>query len=280
MATTLSKALRTGQQQLSPDVPAAGLEAELLLGHSIGKDRVWLFTHPERILSPVSERAYSALLARRIKGEPIAYLLGNREFYGYSFLVNPSTLIPRPETELIVSTVLDATEPEQPFQLLELGTGCGAIGLTIARERPNAMVIATDISAGALRVARANAQRLKVANVEFREGSWFVPVPGQQFDWVVSNPPYVESTYDLELSPDLLFEPRDALLAGPDGLEAIQQIAEGVSAALYPGGRVLLEHGAAQAYAVSVLLKGHGLSVTRCLKDLARRDRVTEAFRK
>lgn len=278
MATTLSKALRTGQRQLAPACASAGLEAELLLGHSIGKDRVWLFTHPELILSPASEHTYSTLLARRLKGEPIAYLLGQREFYGHQFGLSRDTLIPRPETEVLVERILDETEADQPFQLLDLGTGCGTIGLTIAKERPNSVVVATDASAAALDVARANAQQLKIANVEFREGSWFVPVPGQRFDWVVSNPPYVESNYDLELSPDLLYEPRQALLAGPDGLAAIQEIAAGVGSALYPGGRVLIEHGAGQAYAVNVLLKAHGLQVESCMKDLAGHDRVTEAF--
>ncbi len=275
MATTLSKAIRTARAQLAQRVDAADLEAELLLGHTIGRDRVWLFTHPERILAPTAQRAYAALLARRLKGEPIAYLLGQREFYGRAFAVNRHTLIPRPETELMVETVLDQTERDQPFQLLDLGTGSGAIGISIALERPNAMVVATDISANALDVARENAQRLKVANIEFLQGSWFVPVPGRRFDWVVSNPPYVESQYDLGQSPDLLFEPSHALLAGPDGLDALQAITAGASSALYPGGHLLLEHGASQAYAVSVLLQGHGLACEGCRQDLAGHDRVS-----
>lgn len=278
MATTLAKALATGQRQLTAENNDASFEAELLLAHAINQDRVWVFTHPERILSRVNERRYSGLLARRIKGEPIAYLLGYRDFYKHRFVVNSHTLIPRPETELLVERVLELTDADQPFQLLDLGTGSGVIGVSIAAMRPNSVVVATDVSEHALGVARLNADRLKTANIEFRAGSWFSPTPGQRFDLVVSNPPYVEDGFDGVSGTDLQFEPPNALLAGTDGLDALQAIAAGLPDALYPGGRVLLEHGASQSYAVSVLLQAHGLRVITCHKDMAGHERLTEAI--
>ncbi|MEL7537315.1 MAG: peptide chain release factor N(5)-glutamine methyltransferase [Pseudomonadota bacterium] len=276
MAATLNQAARLASRQLARHSDSAGLDAELLLAHVIGKDRVWLFTHPERILAPLQERNFAALIARRLRGEPLAYLTGEREFYRHRFRVNRHTLIPRPETELIVERVLTLTEPEQPFQLLDLGTGSGVIGLSIAKARPNAVVVATDVSADALEVAKANAHRLKAGNIEFRLGSWFSTVPGQRFDIVVSNPPYVATSSPYLADPALTFEPNEALEAGIDGLDALQAITAGAPDALYPGGRLLLEHGHDQAYAVSVLARAHGMTVVRCYTDLSGLDRFTE----
>ncbi len=278
MASTLNIATRTASRQLEQQSDSASLDAELLLAHVLGKDRVWLFTHPEKILAPGQERKFASLIARRLRGEPLAYLTGEREFFGYRFNVNRHTLVPRPETELIVERVLELTEEDQPFQLLDLGTGSGAIGLSIARERPNSVVVATDISAAALDVARENAHKLRVQNVEFRCGSWFLPVPGQRFDIVVSNPPYVEAIGGPADRASLRFEPPNALIAGADGLDAIQAIASGVHESLYPGGRVLIEHGASQAVSVENILRGNRLEVVGCHKDLSGLDRVTEAF--
>ncbi len=276
MAATLNQAARLASRQLANHIDSAGLDAELLLAHVIGKDRVWLFTHPERILAPVQEKNFSALVARRLRGEPLAYLTGTREFFKHRFSVNQYTLIPRPETELLVERVLELTDPDQPFQLLDMGTGSGAIGLSIAKARPNAVVVATDVSPNALDVARANAHRLKAGNIEFRCGSWFATVPGQRFDIVVSNPPYVATGSPALDNPTLQFEPAGALMAGPDGLDAIQEIAAGTADALYQHGRLLLEHGHDQAYAVGVLMNAHGLSVANVHQDLAGLDRFSE----
>ena len=276
MAATLNQAVRLASRQLAPSSASATLDAELLLAHVIGRDRVWLFTHPERILSPHQERGFAALIARRLRGEPLPYLTGEREFFRHRFHVTPATLIPRPETELLVERILELTEPDQPFQLLDLGTGSGAIGVSIAIARPNAVVVATDISEAALEVARTNAQRLKVGNIEFRRGHWYSTVPGQRFDFVVSNPPYVAASSPYLADPALTFEPAAALIAGTDGLDAIQAIAAGASDALYPSGRLLVEHGFDQAYAVSVLAKAHGLCVVDCHPDLAGLDRFSE----
>lgn len=250
----------------------------MLLAFVLGKTRVWLFTNPERILAPNQQQDYASLIARRLRGEPLAYLTGEREFYNHRFMVNRHTLIPRPETEGIVQRVLELTEPDQPFQLLDLGTGSGAIGISIAAERPAAVIVATDISAAALDVARNNAQQLKIRNIEFRCGSWFSPVPGQRFDIVVSNPPYVETANGPAHAPELRFEPPNALIAGADGMDAINQIASGIPDALYPDGVFLVEHGATQAYPVATALRNNGLKVICCHKDLAGHDRISEAI--
>ncbi len=277
MAASLQSATRTAIRQLKPHSDTAALDVELLLSHVLKRDRVWLFTHPERILAPQQELKFAALLARRLRGEPLAYLTGERDFYEHRFRVNRHTLIPRPETEVIVERVLALTDADQPFQLLDLGTGCGPIALSIALKRPNAMIVATDVSDKALDVARANAHRLRVPNVEFCTGSWYACVPGRRFDIVVSNPPYVERDPETPIDPGLRYEPPLALFAGRDGLDGVQAVAGGALDALYPGGTVLLEHGAGQAHAVGVILSAHGLAVEGCHKDLAGRDRVTEA---
>ena len=225
----------------------------------------------KRILAPRQRDAYAALIARRLRGEPLAYLIGEKEFYSNTFRVNRHTLIPRPETELVVERVLAITESDQPFQLLDLGTGCGAIAVSVALERPAAMVVATDISAAAIDVARDNAHQLKARNVEFRCGSWFTPIPGQRFDLVVSNPPYVESDFASRAPPEITYEPPGALYAGRDGLDAVQNIAAGAGDSLYAGGRLLIEHGPGQARAVATILNAHGLVTDACHKDLAGR---------
>ncbi|MEM1263001.1 MAG: peptide chain release factor N(5)-glutamine methyltransferase [Pseudomonadota bacterium] len=276
MTATLNQATRLAARQLASASDSAALDAELLLAHVIGRDRVWLFTHPERILAPVQEKAFATLLARRLRGEPLAYLTGERDFYEHRFRVNDATLIPRPETELLVERVLELTEPDQPFQLLDLGTGSGVIGISIALARPNAVVVATDVSDAALDVAKLNGQQLKASNIEFRSGSWFAPVPGQRFDFVVSNPPYVAAGSPYLNDPALGFEPLGALVAGNDGLDAVQAIVAGIGDALYPGGRLLIEHGHDQAYAIGVIAKAHGCVVLGCHRDLAGLDRFSE----
>ena len=276
MAVTLKQAARLAARQLANASDSASLDAELLLADVIGRDRVWLFTHPERILKPQQERSFAALIARRLRGEPLAYLTGEREFFCHRFQVTRDTLIPRPETELLVERVLELTDADQPFQLLDLGTGSGAIGISVAKARPNAVVVATDVSEAALSIAKTNAQHLKAGNIEFRRGNWYATVPGQRFDFVVSNPPYVAASSSCLADPALGFEPAEALVAGTDGLDAIQVIAAGAADALYPGGRLLIEHGFDQAYAVSVLARAHGLSVVDCHVDLAGLDRFSE----
>jgi release factor glutamine methyltransferase len=209
---------------------------------------------------------------RRKAGEPIAYIVGHKEFYGLDLAVNPAVLIPRPETELLVELAL-----QQSFgAVLDLGTGSGAVALAIRKHRPSARVVAVEASAAALAVARRNAVKHGL-DVEFRHGDWLEPVQGERFDLIVANPPYVAEA-DPHLA-DLAFEPRSALVSGPDGLDALSEICRGAVGALKPGGRLLLEHGMGQDAAVRALLGEAGLESVQAWPDLAGIPRVTGATR-
>lgn len=218
-------------------------EAEILLCYALGVGRSYLRAWPERELMPSQWSAFEQLLQRRVQGEPLAYIRGRQEFWSLDFRVTEATLIPRPETEQLVELVLQRMDSERAYQVADLGTGSGAIALAIASERPRAQVVATDVSAAALEVARGNGSRLGFDNVTFRLGDWFIPVAGQRFDFIVSNPPYVAAG-DPHLSRgDLRFEPGTALIAGDNGLEAIHSIAVAAREYLADGGWLLLEHG-------------------------------------
>jgi len=255
--------------------PDARLEVQYLLQHALDKPRAWLLAHAEE--SPESERQvrYSAMLERRLAGEPVAYILGEREFYGLMLKVTPATLIPRPETELLVEQALLRLPVEQPGQVLDLGAGSGAVALAIAHARPRAEVVAVDASAEALAVARENAERLGLTNTVFLLGDWYAPLEGQQFDLIVSNPPYIASD-DVHLAQgDLRFEPPTALASGADGLDDIRRIVAGAASHLRPGGWLLLEHGYDQASAVQALLNAAGMSEVHSIQDLAGIARVS-----
>lgn len=245
-------------------------EARLLLAAATGFSEASVLAHPERELPAEAEARFRELAARRARGEPIAYLLGEKEFYGLTLAVNPAVLIPRPETELLVERAL----ARGPASVLDLGTGSGAIALAIKRHLPAARVVAVERSAAALAVARRNALKLGL-EVDFRHGLWFEPVAGERFDLVVSNPPYV-AMGDAHLSQgDLRFEPQSALVAGPDGLAAIREIVAGAAAHLNPGGWLLLEHGMGQDAEVRRLLCEQGLEEVRTWPDLAGIARVS-----
>jgi release factor glutamine methyltransferase len=236
--------------------------------------RTQLKTHPERIPEAGQVRRYRELIERRSAGEPVAYLLGYRDFWTFRLAVTPAVLIPRPETELLVERAL-ALGPEGPGDVVDLGTGSGAIALALASERPAWKVTATDLSEAALSVARGNASALGLSRVDFVKGRWLEPLAGRQFDLIVSNPPYVADT-DPALQ-DLKFEPRTALTAGPDGLSALREIAGTARACLRHGGWLILEHGFDQAKAVARELVVHGFGHVRSHRDLAGHERVTEA---
>ena len=223
---------------------------------------------PEAELPHEVENAYFELARRRREGEPVAYLVGRKEFYGLDLAVNPSVLIPRPETELLVDLAL-----EMEFTTaLDLGTGSGAIALAIKSHRPKAKVVAVEADAAALATARRNATRLNL-EIHFHHGNWFEPVAGGRFDLIVSNPPYVAEG-DPHL-PALVHEPRSALVSGPDGLNAIREIAGSAKAHLAPGGWLLLEHGLGQDEPVRGLLAQAGLELIRTWPDLSGIPRVT-----
>lgn len=250
-------------------------EAALLLAHVLGRSRGWLYAHGDAPV-PASEAArFRELVARRAAGEPVAYLVGTRGFWRFDLAVGPDTLIPRPETELLVELALARIAPQGPVRVADLGTGSGAIALAIASERPRATVVATDASAGALEAAGRNARSLSVHNVGFRHGDWFAPLAGERFDLVASNPPYIADDDAHLAQGDLRFEPRDALASGADGLDAIRAIVAGAPAHLRDGGWLLVEHGWEQGAAVRALFDAAGFADVTTELDLEQRDRVT-----
>ena len=251
------------------------LDAELLLSRALDVSRSYLFAHPDDEMDADAARRFQISLTQRAQGMPMAYIAGFREFWSMELIVSPATLIPRPETETIVDQALMRLPRREELSVLDLGTGSGAISLAIARERPLCRIVATDISADAIAVARENARRLGMPNIEFLAGDWLEPVAGRMFDLVVSNPPYVASG-DPHLEA-LRFEPRSALEAGADGLDAIRTLAAELMSALKPGGAILLEHGAGQAEGVAALLAEHGWIDITLARDLAGLPRVTAA---
>lgn len=233
-----------------------------------GFSQAALAASPEAEVPFEVEDAYLDFVRRRGAGEPVAYILGRREFYGLEFSVNPSVLIPRPETELLVDLALE----RRPASVLDLGTGSGAVALAIKRHLPGARVVAVEASVAALAVARRNAVKLNL-DVDLRHGQWFEPVAGERFELVVSNPPYVAEG-DPHL-PALRHEPAVALVSGPDGLDAIREITSAAGLFLVPGGWLLLEHGQGQDAAVRLLLEKAGLESVNTWPDLAGIGRVT-----
>lgn len=255
------------------------IDAELLLLHLLDKPRSWLFAHADDAIEMDVQTAFSALVERRLRGEPVAYITGRRGFWSLDLEVTPATLIPRPETELLVEMALQRLPPAFDGFVADLGTGSGAIALAIARERPRAHVIATDASTEALAVARRNAARHHIDNVAFLCGDWLAPLADVQLAMIVSNPPYIE-TGDAHLGQgDLRFEPGCALASGPDGLDDIRRIVGTARSHLQPGGWLMFEHGWNQGASVRRLLSdaGYAVVVTEC--DAEQRDRVSAGRR-
>lgn len=273
----IDAALEAATDQLRSRSDSARLDAELLLARALDVQRSYLFAHPEDEMDPEAAKRFSGAVSKRAEGMPMAYITGEKEFWSMTLLVSPATLVPRPETELLVEQALSRIPRRADWQLADLGTGSGAIGLALARERPLCQVTATDLSAAALLVAAENARQLAVPNIEFVAGSWTEPLGGRAFDVVVSNPPYVASD-DPHLA-DLRHEPLAALAAGADGLDAIRALAASVKGILKPGGHLLLEHGDRQAGSVAELLEECGWSEITTCNDIEGRPRVTAAIR-
>jgi release factor glutamine methyltransferase len=275
MASTIDQILRQATQQLAASSPSPRLDAEALLLHVTGLTRATLIIRAHETLAPEYAARLDALLARRVHGEPVAYLTGTREFWSLPLTITPDVLIPRPETELLVEQALQRIPPDAAWLIADLGTGSGAVALAIASERPRCQVIATDASAAALAVARANGARLGIGNIEFRHGEWFAPLAGETFGLIVSNPPYVAEG-DPHLSQgDVRFEPPTALIAGADGLVAIRVIAHDARRHLRPGGSLLIEHGFDQAAAMRALLTDIGYREATTFTDLQGHSRVS-----
>lgn len=276
MAPTYGTALHNAIVALTASSPTPRLDAEVLLRHITGSTPTGLIAGADRPLGADDMRRLDELIAHRKRGEPIAYLTGEREFWSLRLKVTPATLIPRPETELLVEKVLARIPPDARWNIADLGTGSGAIALAIAHERPRCRIHACDQSVAALDVARANATRLNIANIEFFHGDWLAPLARHTFEMIVSNPPYVRADDPNLNEGDVRFEPRTALAGGPDGLDAIRSIAKQAFARLMPGGFLILEHGHEQAATVANILTAAGFCDILCHRDFAGHDRVTE----
>lgn len=253
----------------------ARIEARALAGHAWQVDAAWLIAHDTDQLTDTQTAAFKFLLSRRLEGEPVAYILGQREFFGLNFAVSPAVLIPRPDTELLVEAALQHLPMHTPCRILDLGTGSGAIAITLAHQCPLAEVVAVEASVEALAVAQGNARQLGTDNVIFVAGSWYSEMEVKKFDMIVANPPYIAAADPHLDAGDLRFEPRQALASGSDGLCDLRAIVAGAPAHLVRGGWLLLEHGYDQAAAVILLLQQHGFKQAFTLRDLAGLNRVS-----
>lgn len=269
----VADALRRGTELVGvSDSPR--LDLELLLAHALGRPRTWLYTWPEAELDALQQSLFEQILARRKRGEPMAHILGQREFWSLSLAVDASTLIPRPDSERLVELALALTEHRPRGRALDLGTGTGALALAFASERPDWQVLAVDRSAEAVALAERNRRRLGLSGVSCQQSDWFSALePG--FDLIMSNPPYIEES-DPHLSQgDLRFEPRDALVAGPDGLADIETIVDAAPVYLERDGWLLIEHGWQQGEPVRALFHRSGFRAVRTEQDLGGQERVT-----
>lgn len=273
---SVSDALHTATVMLDRRSNSPRLDAELLLEYVTGLPRASFRAYPERALPTAAGWSFQQLVKRRMQGEPIAYICGQQEFWSLMFEVTPDVLIPRAETELLVERALVHLPADRAANILDLGTGSGAIALSIAHERPLTSIVAVDLSARALDVAARNAARLNVGRVKFLQGSWFEELNGERFDLIVSNPPYIAES-DPDLQPQVRkHEPTPALISGPTGLEAIEHIIQSAAQHLNPNGWLILEHGWKQGPAVRNLLVRNGFSHVRSHPDLSGHDRVSE----
>lgn len=272
---SISQLLHDATQQLSNQYASARLDAEILLAHTLNVERSYLYTWPDKHMLPAEMRAFASLLQQRISGTPVAYLTGMREFWSLSLKVSPATLIPRPETETLVEQALQIIPADADWHILDLGTGSGAIALALAHERPQCRITATDNSAEALAVAKANADQLGINTVTFLHGNWFENLDENHFQIIVSNPPYICEQDPHLKQGDVQYEPVSALTAGPDGLDCLRHILCDARKHLNAPGYILLEHGYDQAAAVRHLLHQHGYSAMKCVKDTAGQPRVS-----
>lgn len=280
MTLNIKQALQWGIDQLST-APIAYADnrsdCEILLQETLHFSRAYLYAHNEHILTLEQWQLYQCYIQQRQLGQPIAYLIGRRDFWTLSLIVNPDTLIPRHETELLVSLALTHLEPDAPLRILDLGTGSGAIALALARERPHWHITACDQSESALQVARHNAKQLSLMFIEWVCSDWFSTLEDRQFHAIITNPPYL-AEHDPHLTQgDLRYEPREALVSGQDGLEDLHSIIQQSRHHLYDQGLLLLEHGYNQGPDIANLLTQYGYKNIRCWQDPLGHDRISGA---
>ncbi|OGT56328.1 MAG: protein-(glutamine-N5) methyltransferase, release factor-specific [Gammaproteobacteria bacterium RIFCSPHIGHO2_12_FULL_42_10] len=274
--STIALYVKLATQKLSAMTDSPLLEAELLLSHVLQVSRSYLHAYPEKEITTEAAALFVSYLLRRIQLEPIAYITGVKSFWDFELQVSRNTLIPRPETEQLVETVLSLfPDRASTLRVLDLGTGSGAIALALGFERPLWEIIALDLSVDALQIARANATQLNIQNVSFREDSWHSLKLKDEFDLIVSNPPYLSCAEWGIYKQGLAFEPYEALVSGQDGLEAIRAISSVAFLALKQGGYLVLEHGFKQSAIVYQLLAQTGYSEVIAIKDLLGYDRIT-----
>lgn len=271
---TIKQALLHSQHTLHTSQTPV-IDAQVLVMCCCGLSRNELITQVNQALSPEQTKHLNTLLEQRQAGTPIAYLLGHKEFWSMKLTVNRSTLIPRPETETLVEQALALIASHTALTIVDLGTGCGAIALAIAKLRPDCRLIATDLSAGALAIAKGNSAQHRINNIEFRVGHWLQPLGSDKADFIISNPPYIAADDPCLLQSDLNYEPRSALEGGVDGLAAITAIIQSAKSYLKPLGYLILEHGNTQAQAIQSMMLTAGYQHIRCYPDLAGHDRVS-----
>ena len=271
--TSIKRLIEAATETIGSDT--ARLDAEVLLANILEKNRSHLHAWPEKILPQETCARFHQLVQRRACGEPVAYLTGQREFWSLALAVSTDTLIPRPETETLVTLALEKIPADGCLHIADLGTGSGAIALAIATERPHCRIFATDMSAAALAMATGNASRLGISNIRFSQGNWCDPLPHEPFDLILSNPPYIEEQ-DVHLAQgDVRFEPRSALAAGPDGMDDLNRIVACAHPRLREGGWLMLEHGYNQADRVKKQLSEQGYREISCQHDDSGLDRVS-----
>ncbi len=278
-AATTAALVRRGMEILAPTSDSARLDAELLLGHVLKMSRAGLIGGSEAPVSGEHSAIFLDLIRQRAQGRPVAQLLGSAEFWSLTVTVTDDTLVPRPETELLVERALARLPAGQPGSVVDLGTGTGAVALAIATERPQLAMTATDISPAALSTAQGNAAALGIDGIRFRHGDWLSATGERSFDMIVSNPPYVADNEWQQTGPELGYEPAPALRAGSDGLDAIRVIVRDAAGHLEPDGWLLIEHGFRQGAGVRRLFADAGFLNIVTSKDLAGHPRVTEGQR-
>jgi release factor glutamine methyltransferase len=267
-----------GQEQLVSVSDSARLDAQILLAFVLDKERIYLLTWPEKSLTQNSIQVYLALLQRRVSGEPIAYIVGVKEFWSLPFKVSPATLIPRPDTEILVESVLEHFGELDSIQCLDLGTGTGAIALALASEQPHWKIDAIDYNIDAVKLAKQNAQDLDLTQVNIFQSNWFSAVNEKKFDIIVSNPPYIDALDEHLNQGDVRFEPDSALIADEHGLGDIKHIAKQALNFLNTSGAIFFEHGFEQGEAVRNILAALGYESAKTVRDLNNHERITWAI--
>ena len=276
MCEQIDKSIHWGTEQLAETSSTARLDAEVLLAHCLQKPRSYLYTWPQKKLSEACSAQFATLIELRKKPTPVAYLLGSREFYSLEFTSTADALVPRPETELLVDLVLAEIQPADQFRVADLGTGTGIIAITLKHHRPELDIWATDIDPACIELAKHNATQHQV-DIHFVCSDWYQGLSGKQFDWILSNPPYIAADHPFLQQGDLPAEPSIALTPGQRGTESLQIIIESAPDFLAANGRILLEHGYDQQAVVAQLLKENGFSEIRCHNDLNQLPRVSSA---